>query len=946
MAVCFLKRSFILIIAFSFMGCTAVFDSLDRKEQLILNANCSEKAPVNLSYYCKPSVDYTPGPKSLSTYSLTPEFQLINNTCTGLSIDSTTGVISGVKAMLELSSTCSYQIQVSQGSKTEVSEIISINGSSAITYSFSEPSVAVEKGGSLQSVNIIFSESLPFKADINYEFYSTQEEVDVPFLGYDQTNSITADIGDTKIKLNFSIASSSSFNNTAFFGLTVKDLLPEPGNDFLDLRAFDTKISFDYVSTSYGHACGISSDGELYCWGSERDGKIGNGNNSSNNIYTPQRISISNTWERVELGKNHSCGINSGELYCWGKDDYGQVGNGGGSTVDVNVAEKIGSSNTWSALSLSEFHTCGIDNGELYCWGADFYGQVGNGSGSTSNIEAPQKIGSSNSWSDITVGEAFSCGIDAGELYCWGSDSSGEVGNGSGSTSNIESPQKIGSSNTWSSVGAGNSHACGINNGELYCWGSDSIGQIGNGSVSTAKVEAPQRIGNSNKWSAVAGGELHTCGINNNELYCWGYNEHGQVGNGSLIDFEIPQKISNSSSWILIEAGGYQSCAIKNNDLYCWGKNNNGQLANSNYKAIEIPLRIGTSNNWEVISSSQYHNCATNGGKAFCWGSGYSESLGNGSISNIRSIPQLINNSNKWSAVSAGYNHSCGINSGALYCWGDDVFGQVGNGSASTVDIDSPQQVGVSYEWSQISMGYYYSCGIKSGELYCWGGDNYGQVGNGSGSTSNIESPQKIGVFINWSHISTGRYHTCGINSGELYCWGRDDFGQVGNGSGSTSNIESPQKIGSSNTWSEVSIGLFHTCGINDGELYCWGRDAYGEVGNGSGSTSNIEIPQKIGSSNNWSHISVGSYHSCGINDGELYCWGSDSNGQLGNGSLSTTDIESPQKIGSSNNWKYISAGTSHTCGLQESKLFCFGSNSYGQSGFNGKTDVPTLVMK
>ena len=414
MAVCFLKRSFILIIAFSFMGCTAVFDSLEKKEQLILNPNCSEKAPVNLSYYCKPSVDYTPGSSSLSTYSLTPEFQLINNTCTGLSIDSTTGVISGVKAMLELSSTCSYQVQVSQGSKTKVSEIITITGSNAITYSFSEKAIAVQKGGNTKQISVEFSEPLPFKADVEYELFS-QEDTPLPFLEYSTKGKISAVKGANKVDLSFSIPSSSSFSNTAYYGFSVKNLKPNIDNVFLDLRAYESKKVFNKISTGNSHTCAIAS-GELYCWGTDNDGQIGNGSGSTNDVLSAQKIGSSSTWNAIASGSYHTCGIDNGELFCWGRDNYGQVGNGSGSSSNVETPQKIGSSNTWSDIALGSYHTCGIDNGELFCWGVDFRGQIGNGSGSTSAIEAPQKIGSSSMWSTIAAGDTHTCGIDKGEL--------------------------------------------------------------------------------------------------------------------------------------------------------------------------------------------------------------------------------------------------------------------------------------------------------------------------------------------------------------------------------------------------------------------------------------------------------------------------------------------------------------------------------------------------
>ena len=949
MAVSFLKRSFLIIVTFNFIGCTGVFNSLNKKEKLILYANCSEKAPVNLSYYCKPSVDYTPGPNSLSTYSLTPEFQLINNTCTGLSINSTTGVISGVKAMLELSSTCSYQIQVSQGSKTEASETITITGSNAITYSFSEKAIAVQKGGNTKQVSVEFSESLPFKADVEYEIFS-QEDTSLPFLEYSTKGKISAVKGANKIDLSFSIPSSSSFSNTAYYGFSVKNLKPDIDNVFLDLRAYESSKAFDKISAGNSHTCAIAS-GELYCWGTDNDGQIGNGSGSTNDVLSAQKIGSSSTWNAIASGSYHTCGIDNGELFCWGRDNYGQVGNGSGSSSNVETPQKIGSSNTWSAIALGSYHTCGIDNGELFCWGVDFRGQIGNGSGSTSAIEAPQKIGSSSSWSVIAAGDTHTCGIDNGELYCWGYDSNGQIGNGSGTTSDVEAPQKIGSSSSWSVIAAGRHHTCGIDNGELFCWGADSNGQIGNGSGSTSDVEAPQKIGNSNTWNAISLGTYHTCGIDNGVLYCWGGDNFGQLGNGysSTGIVETPTTLEASSNWAIIAAGSTHTCGIKNNELYCWGRNNDGQLGNSSkaISSIDAPKIVGDSNTWNIISTGDSYTCGIDNGELYCWGSNGFGKLGIGSsFSGNIPVPQKINESNTWTAISAGNSHTCGIDNGELYCWGRDSNGQVGNGSGSTDDVLSPQKIGSSNTWSMISTGNGHTCGIDNGELYCWGVDFAGQLGNGSGLTSDMEAPQKIGSSNTWSMISTKEFHTCGIDNGELYCWGEDYAGQIGNGSGTTSDVEAPQKIGSSNTWTAISAGNSHTCGIDNGELYCWGQDFNGQIGNGSGSTSNIETPQKVGSSNTWSMISTGGGHSCGIDNGELFCWGEDYYSQIGNGSGSTSDVEAPQKIGNSGSWNAITLGSYHTCGINSEKLFCWGENNNAQSGFKPNINIPTLVVE
>ena len=362
---------------------------------------------------------------------------------------------------------------------------------------------------------------------------------------------------------------------------------------------------------------------------------------------------------------------------------------------------------------------------------------------------------------------------------------------------------------------------------------------------------------------------------------------------------------------------------------------------------VTIPEKIGASNTWSLIALGYSHTCGINAGEFYCWGSDDTGQIGNGSASSANvTIPEKIGTSNSWSQIAVGYSHTCGINAGELYCWGSDVTGQIGNGSASSADVTLPEKIGTSNSWLQIALGYSHTCGINAGELYCWGWDVTGQIGNGSASSADVTLPEKIGTSNSWSQIALGDFHTCGINAGELYCWGSDLHGQIGNGSASSADVTLPEKIGTSNSWSQIALGRTHTCGINEGELYCWGRDLYGQIGNGSASSADVTQPEKIGASNTWSQIALGDFHTCGINSGELYCWGRDFYGQIGNGSTSSADVTLPGKIGTSNSWSRIALGGRHTCGINAGELYCFGSNSSGQTKYKTITNVPALVIE
>ncbi len=297
-----------------------------------------------------------------------------------------------------------------------------------------------------------------------------------------------------------------------------------------------------------------------------------------------------------------------------------------------------------------------------------------------------------------------------------------------------------------------------------------------------------------------------------------------------------------------------------------------------------------------------------------------------------------------WKVASAGGSHACGIdNSGYLYCWGNDDRGQLGNTAALNSKTE-PDRIGDSRSWTAISAGGAHTCGIRSGKLYCWGSDEFGQLGNGRSSSSIKPIPQQISGASDWLMVTAGITHTCAIRniSGKgrmLACWGDDSRGQIGNGS--LPSPTTPAFVSKATDWSAISAGGSHTCGLRSisGKgrmLACWGSDQFGQVGNGSLGGPNR--PAQVSRAYDWKAVSAGESHTCGIRGtGMLACWGSDKFGQIGNGGgVSASGPSSPAQVAKNlpTNWKSVSAGGAHTCGVKGStnRLYCWGDNKYGQS--------------
>src|SRR2546425_935913 len=283
--------------------------------------------------------------------------------------------------------------------------------------------------------------------------------------------------------------------------------------------------------------------------------------------------------------------------------------------------------------------------------------------------------------------------------------------------------------------------------------------------------------------------------------------------------------------------------------------------------------------------------------------------------------------------VSAGWEHTCGVTiESVAYCWGLDEFGQLGDGSV--VQRPDPTPVAGSLSFAQVSAGHDHSCGVTTGNMaYCWGRNDLGQLGDST--TSQRGTPTSVAGGLSFRQVSA-TIHTCGVTTANLvYCWGRDVEGQLGDGM-PTYHRDSPTRVAGNLSFALISTGDFHTCGLTTGtEAYCWGE--------GSSPT-----PAPISGALRFAQLDAGSHHTCGVTSGNLaYCWGDNIYGQLGDGTTAGGGVPTPVTGGLS--FALVTAGNVHTCGGTTGKVaYCWGYNSYGGLG-DGTTQhrfVPVRVVQ
>lgn len=322
----------------------------------------------------------------------------------------------------------------------------------------------------------------------------------------------------------------------------------------------------------------------------------------------------------------------------------------------------------------------------------------------------------------------------------------------------------------------------------LWCWGTESTGELGDGGGETDSTTTPAQS-DSSIWTYLGRAyNSHICGIKSDDsAWCWGNGTQGELGNGASVNEAAPVAVSGGASWSKVETGTLFSCGLKTD------------------------------------------------GTAWCWGRAANGVLGNGQFTGTYNTPQAVSGGGTWKDISVGNAHVCGLKSDdEIYCWGHAGFGRLGNGT-NTGNQNTPGIITESGPWQSVSTGSLTACGIKTdGTAWCWGGAQNGSLGDGVGGDHEEPDPIQINDAGPWKFIEAGSNVGCGIKTDNTgWCWGANANYRLGDGT--NSDALSPTEIDGSYLWSYIDTATTHTCGIQtDNTVWCWGRELDGKIGNGS----------------------------------------------------------------------------------------------------------------
>lgn len=327
--------------------------------------------------------------------------------------------------------------------------------------------------------------------------------------------------------------------------------------------------------------------------------------------------------------------------------------------------------------------------------------------------------------------------------------------------------------------------------------------------------------------------------------------------------------------------------------------------------------------------------------QAYCWGTG---ALGGTTGPGL--TPVAVLGGLRFLQVSVGTDHSCGVTPfNRAYCWGSNTAGQLGDGT--TADFrPTPVRVVGRLRFRQVVAANHHTCGVTTDDrAYCWGDNLFGEIGDGTRGTPRL-APVPVSGGLRFRQVSAALLHTCGVTLDDTaWCWGLNSQGQLGGGPPGDLSL-TPVRVEGGPRFRRVIAGWTHSCAVTpDDRAYCWGDNIFGQLGDGTTTTRQMPLP--VAGELRFRQVNAaGQRHTCGVTvDDRAYCWGSNRDGQLGDGTV--TRHLRPFAVAGGLRFRLVSARFGHTCGVTPANVaYCWGLNSDGQLGDGTTTTrlVPVAV--
>ncbi len=576
------------------------------------------------------------------------------------------------------------------------------------------------------------------------------------------------------------------------------------------------------------------------------------------------------------------------------------------------------------------------EDGTVWAWGANSYGQLGDGT--TVAKESPVQVGGLSDVVWLDAGDSHVVAVkEDGTVWTWGANSFGQLGDGT--VVNRSVPVQVSGVSGARKASAGTSHTVVLRaDGSVLAWGSNEAGMLGDGTEEDRSV--PVLVGGLSGVKEVSAGGVHTTALKNDgTVWCWGYNYDGRLGDGSTTQSAQPVQVSGLSGVTAVKAGYGHSLALKSDGtVWAWGANNEGQLGDGTTTDRLAPVQVSGLSGVTSVKAGYRHNLALKSdGTVWAWGANDEGQLGDGTTTN-RSMPVQVSELSGIVGVEVegqeNGRSSAYDGEGRIWEWGGKLFLPKNEQPAVEVStVEGVKMAGAGDDFTVI---------LKAdGSVMSWGANASGQLGDGTN--------EKRAVAVNVAGLSgvvalaVGPSHSLAVKAdGSVWAWGSNMHGKLGDGTGIYRN--EPVQVSGLNGVERVSVGQYHNLAVKeDGSVWAWGNNGSGRLGDGT--TTSRSTPVQVSGLSGVKAVAAGTNHSVAVkSDGSVWAWGSNGIGQLGDGT--TTIRRTPVQVSGLSGVKAVAAGYNFTMALKsDGTVWAWGSNESGRLGDGTTTNRSTPVQ-
>ena len=769
------------------------------------------------------------------------------------------------------------------------------------------------------------------------------------------------------------------------------------------------------VVTGGAHTCTLMTNGTVKCWGDNTNKQLGNTGGAS---ATPVDVVGITGATDIAAGGSHTCAVvASGVVKCWGVNTFRQLGVAGGDNPTPQTIVEFSGATAIAAGALS---TCVVRGAQriVTCWGANRFTSSYIASNVNANV-APTDVAGLTGVEKLAASTDHFCAANFAGIACWGKGRFGKVGNGS--EANVPTPAFVNGLpfGIVNDLQVGDKHTCAVIGGDVWCWGYNASGQLGNPSINTATISPPSATAIPVRMGVVdiqqlSLGYFSTCMLNNiGSVLCTGDNTWGQQGRGTFSIAREPSTLREAPldniQRLSVGPNSTHHCSVTGvGELYCWGNAGNDQTASaSESPVISLPVAVaGTAadsrprafgfrgrvnippNSLQVSQTATIDRINAPAAISVVAGE-YSigctdtftsspSSISNGHNVCVRHTSSSVAGAQTTTLLTVG-GYTAGFTTTAArpvsgvtklfagsgfaglcmqkgvtdnYCFGSNPDGGLLQ-YTRTGDVLFPTAlnslVALSGGASQIAPGGTHRCLINAaGGVACWGLNDRGQLGRGvldAGGEFMLPVHSSANLSSGVTKIASGAYASCALRSnGSVACWG-----YLGSGNGQPM----PTTIGAGGAYNggnaiDVAMGYYHVCILSSGGgVSCFGSNSAGSIGNNSANGAFSMTPATpSGLSSGVQQVSLGGNNSCVLKNGGALCWGSNQNGSVGDGT--TIDRYVPAQVtGLTQGLSQLASSAFASCAkLGSSGIKCWGTYwSFGTNDFGADTTtIPASV--